>query len=222
MLRWALATLLVAVAVCASAPAYADDPQRCPPTCDSIPTAAWIDPLDIPMRDSYQWPVLHEVAEVAAVTTAPRFRFEELCASPQVMGDPRSYAVSSKAIVDPGPGHWQLHAQVVHWRGDTITGGSTALAVVQAASDAVLACQRTAPAVSPSITTDEPGLLAVVFSGPVVVHQYLVAHLNSSTVTELAFSAASPPLIKWAGVADRDVLDAMVTPLCAAYVSSCG
>lgn len=218
MLRWVLATLLVA-AVWLSAPAHADDPQRCPPTCDSIPTAAWIDPDDIPMRDTYQWPALHEVD---VVTIAPRFRFEELCGIPPVMGDPRSYAVSSKAVVDPGPGHWQLHAQVLHWRGDIITGGSTALAMVQAASDAVRACQRTAPAVSPSITTDQPGMLAVVFSGPVVVHQYLVAHPNSSTVSELAFSASPPPLVGWAGVVDGEVLDAMVTPLCAAYVSSCG
>ncbi|MGK2881667.1 MAG: ATPase [Mycobacterium sp.] len=213
MLRLLVGVVTGLAAVLAPGPARAA-PESCPPVCNSIPASAWIEPADIPLYDVYGWPALHAVDEMSA----PRFRFEEICGSPDVPGDPRAYSVHSRAVVDTG--HWQLHAQVMHWRGDTLTGGSTARAVVQAASDTVRACQ--APGLSPSVTTDEPGRLAVVTGGSVVLHQYLVAHPESSTISELALWAPSPPPVGWPTLVDSEVLDRMTAPLCTAYVSSCG
>ena len=78
--------------------------------------------------------------------TAPRFRFEELCASPPVAQDPRSYVVAEKAAVTNPDGQWQLQAQVLHWRGETWRGDQLAEDVFNTAVAALRSCQRTNPA----------------------------------------------------------------------------
>jgi hypothetical protein len=88
-------------------------PRDVPPACDRIPEAAWIPPWGIPLNSHYAWPRLPGVAVTAV---APRFRFEELCASPPVLLDPRSWAVAERALVVNPEGQWQLQAQVLHWR----------------------------------------------------------------------------------------------------------
>lgn len=198
------------------APSHAA-PEVCPPTCNSIPSSAWINPASIPLYDTYRWPPL----DASDALTDGRFRFEQICGSPRSIGDPRSYAIRSTTVVDSGEGEWLLHAQVLHWRGDTLTGGATAQALVVAATDSVRECQETAPEVSPSITTEEPGRLAVVTSGAVVLHQYLVAHPESSSVSELALWTSTPSDVAWPYVSDEEVFEYMTAPLCTAYVSSC-
>jgi hypothetical protein len=215
------AAILAALGVFAPAlaPAY---PDTCPPNCDRIPATAWIDPTAIPLYSAYKWPGL---ATVSATASQPRFRFEEWCATPPVPGDPRDYAVASKAAVANPPGQWQLQVQVLHWRGETWRGGQNADAVLQSAAAALRFCQLTAPGTSPSLTTEEPGRLAAVISvaGPTstVVHEYLVSHPQSSTVVELTMWASAPPAVAWPTVADHQVLDALVAPLCVAYIDSC-
>ena len=76
-----------------------------------------------------------------------------------------------------------------------------------------------------SITTDGHGQLASVISvagaTPTVLHQYLVSHVQSGTVVELAMWASSPPAEDWPVISDAQVLDALVAPLCTAYIGSC-
>jgi hypothetical protein len=195
-------------------------PENCPPACDRIPDSAWIDPAAIPLYSTYSWPRLSALAVTAA---QPRFRFEELCATPPMRADPRDYAVASKAAVANRPGQWQMHVQVLHWRGDTWRSGQDADATVAAASAAMRGCQATAPNMSPSLTTDQPGRLAAVISGEgVIAHEYLVSHVRSGTVVELAMWAPTPPLVGWPAISDEQVLDALITPLCTAYIGSCG
>ncbi|WP_414687875.1 ATPase [Mycobacterium sp.] len=198
-------------------------PDNCPPACDRIPDAAWIDPSAIPLHTTYSWPTLSALAVTA---TKPRFQFEELCAKPPPHADPREYAVAAKALVINPPGQWQLQVQVIHWRGDVWLGGQNADATIAAAAWGLRTCQLSAPAVSPSVTIDQPGRLAAVISGsaatPVVAHQYLASHPASGTVVELAMWASSPPLVGWPTVNDQQVLDALITPLCTAYIGSCG
>lgn len=215
-MRSVLALLLAMTVLAVPAPAHAD-PEVCPPICNSIPTSAWIDPASIPLNDVYRWPPLHR----SDALTDGRFRFEELCGSPSSIGDPRSYAVRSTTVVDNGADQWHLHAQVLHWRGDTLTGGATARALVDAASDTARACQEIAPELSPSITVDEPGRLALVTSGSVILHQYLIAHPDSSSVSELALWTSTPTEVNWPVVSDDEVFADLTTPLCTAYVSSC-
>ena len=193
-------------------------PATCPPACDRIPDSAWIDPTVIPLFSTYSWPRLSGLAVTAS---RPRFRFEELCATPPMRGDPRDYAVAAKAAVVNPPGQWQLQVQVVHWRGETWRGGQNADATVASAAIAMRYCQ--APLVSPSLTTQSPGKLAAVISGPgAVAHQYLVSHPRSGTVVELAMWASSPPLVGWPAIGDEQILDALIAPLCTAYIGSCG
>lgn len=201
-----------------SAPRAAADQETCPPTCDRIPDTAWIPPWDIPLNSRYTWPPLSAVAVTA---TAPRFRFEELCGSASVAQDPRSYAVAERAVVSNPEAQWQLQAQVIHWRGETWRGGQLAQNVFNTAVAALRACQRTAPDSSPSLTVDKLGEMAAVVSGPTILHEYLVANPDNSTVTELSLWSTSPPLTPWAALADSTVLDALAAPLCAAYLGSC-
>ena len=187
--------------------------------CDRIPASAWIASADIPLYDEYRWPGL---AGLAVTQAAPRFRFEQDCATPPVPGDERGYAVAGRAGVSQPDGQWQLQVQVAHWRGETWRGGETVLAVLSAATTALRSCQLTAPQSSPSLTTEEPQRLAAVLSlgDGRVLHQYLLADPDNSTVVELAMWATAPRL-PWPSVPDSQVLDAMAAPLCTAYVGSC-
>ncbi|HUO37025.1 MAG TPA: ATPase [Mycobacterium sp.] len=215
------AVIVAALGVLVPVPAPAS-PDTCPPNCNRIPATAWIDPTAIPLFSTYRWPNL---AAVSVTAMRPRFRFEEWCATPPVAGDPRDYAVAAKALVSNPPGQWQLQAQVLHWRGDTWRGGQEADAVLQAAAVALRSCQATAPGTSPSLTTQESGRLAAVISvaGPTqtVVHEYLVSHPQSSTVVELTMWANSPPAVPWPSAQDGLLLDALIAPLCVAYIDSC-
>jgi hypothetical protein len=195
-------------------------PGFCPPVCDAIPDSAWIAPTSIPLYPVYRWPGLPGLAVTAHT---PRFAFEDVCVSPRVAGDPRDYAVAARATVSQLPGHWQLQAQVLHWRGDTAQNGPIARAVVHDAASRLRSCQATAPLASPSLTTVDGERIAAVISvaGQKVVHQYLLAHPASGTVVELAMWSAVPPQVPWPAVPDAEVLDALAAPLCEAYLGSC-
>jgi hypothetical protein len=224
-MRLMLAVFLTAcgltVASGAVGPAYAV-PTDCPPNCDRIPTSAWIDSTALPLQSTYRWPGL---AGVAVTATNPRFRFEEACATPAVPDDPRSYAVAARATVPQPEGQWQLQVQVIHWRGETWRGGQLASDVFDGAVAALRGCQLTSPLTSPSLTTDAPGRMAAVISGVLpgqsVLHQYLLVNPFNSTVVELAMWATTPPRVDWPSVADAQILDAMDSPLCTAYIDSC-
>jgi hypothetical protein len=198
------------------------DPPVCPPNCDRIPGAAWINPMAIPLSARYDWP---DLASVAVPQQRPRFYFEELCATPPIANDPRTWAVAARATVSHPPGQWQLAVQVIHWRGEAWYGGQLAEDVVRTAKATLRVCQATAPQVSPSLMTDEPGNLAAVISvagaAPVVVHQYVISHPQSGSVVELAMWATSPPAESWPLVPDAQVFDVLLAPLCNAYIASC-
>lgn len=205
--------------VCAPAPARAA-PGDCPPFCDGIPASAWIAPEDVPLADDYRWPGL---AGLATSTVSPRFRFEEVCASPRPASDPRDYAVAATAQVSQPAGQWQLRVQVLHWRGDAWQSGQTAVAALQNAVGAMRACAVTSPWNSPSITTDQPGRLAAVISTPgtQVLHEYLIVDARSGTLVDLAMWTSLPAAVEWRAIPDPQVFDAMTGPLCTAYVGSC-
>ena len=116
---------------------------------------------------------------------------------------------------------WQLQAQVLHWRGDTARGGAIAASAFSTAVAALRGCQLGSPQQSPSITTDEPNRMAAVISGPVSMHTYLVAHVASSTISELTLWSSAPPEVPWPSMADDPVLDSITAPLCDAYIASC-
>ena len=195
-------------------------PGVCPPFCDAIPDSAWIESSSLPLFPVYHWPGL---AGVAVTATAPRFEFETWCAGPVAAGDPRDYAVAARAVVPNPAGQWNLRVQVMHWRGDTVTGGRAALETLEKARLALTSCQATSPRISPSITTSEARRLAAVISEPGrrVLHTYLLADPGSSTLVELVLWATSPVLVEWPTVADVQIFDAMAGPLCAAYLGSC-
>jgi hypothetical protein len=86
---------------------------------------------------------------------------------------------------------------------------------------ALRACQQRAPQQSPSITSDEPNRAAAVISGPVIMHTYLVAHVPSSTISELTPWSSGPPPVAWPAMAVDPVLNAMTTPQCDACIASC-
>lgn len=196
--------------------AWSDPGADCPPLCDRIPDSAWVAPSKLPLNREYRWPGL---AGLAVTAVSPRFRFEEECASPPIPGDPRDYAVAARSEVSRPDGHWQLRVQVVHWRGDTWQGGQTALAVVQGAVGALRTCQGAGT----SVTTDRPGRFAaaVNFGNTRVLHQYLIADPDNSTVVELAMWSTTPPQVAWWAPSDGQVLDALADPLCTAYIGSC-
>jgi hypothetical protein len=195
-------------------------PGQCPPICDAIPDSAWISPAAIPLFSVYRWPGLAGLAVTAAST---RFGFEALCDSPPVADDARAYAVAARAVVPNSAGQWNLAVQVLHWRGDTATGGPISQATLETAKSRLRDCQATSPLASPSITTDQPQGVAAVISeaGEQVMHEYLLAHPNSSTVVELALWSSLPPQVEWAAVPDAEVFEAMAAPLCNAYLGSC-
>jgi hypothetical protein len=218
--------LAVAVATCGLAIVPSADwrahavPGVCPPICDAIPDSAWIAPTSIPLYPAYQWSGL---AGLAVTAPSPRFGFEAMCGSPPVAGDPRAYAVAARSVVLHQEGQWNVLVQVIHWRGDTATGGPTALTTLETARSRLRDCQSTAAAVSPSITTDDRLRIVAVISdaGHQVMHEYLLAHPDSSTIVELAMWSSLPPQVGWPAVADAQVLDAMAAPLCSAYLGSC-
>lgn len=225
--RASIAAVLIAAGqavVALSGASARAEPETCPTLCDQIPNSAWIDPSGLPLNSVYRWPAPASVAAQLAGTPqlTPRFRFEQLCATPPMPTDPREYAVAARAGVAEPEGKWQLQAQILHWRGDTWRGGQLAASVFDAARGALRDCQRGAPLQSPSLTTDEPDRLAGVISGPVIVHTYLVAHLPSSTVSELTLWSSAPPEVPWPLAPDDGaVLDALTAPLCVAYIGSC-
>ncbi len=222
-MRVVLATILLAgglVVGCTSLIAHAD-PETCPTVCDRIPDTAWIPSSEIPMNSTYRWPSLAAVAVPMTGAATPRFRFEEVCATPTFPQDTRNSAVAGRATVSNPQGQWQLQAQVLHWRGDTTRGGQNASSVVGVAAAALRGCQLGAAAESPSVTVDEPNRLAAVISGPVVMHTYLVAHPENSTISELTLWSSEPPQVPWPVISDAQILDAMTSPVCAAYLGSC-
>ena len=207
-------------------------PYNCPPACDRIPDSAWIDPTAIPLYSTYSWPPL---SGLAVTPSTPRFRFEEFCGTAPTQQDPRDNAVAAKATYTNPPDQWQLQAQVMHWRGDPWIGGQYASTTMDSAAAALRACQLSTPQVSVSVTTNkeegqqnpsQPGerLAAVISVGgakPFIVHQYLVSDLRNSTIVEVAMWAQSPPTVGWPETNDDQLFDAMIAPLCTAYVHSC-
>ncbi|HSS23312.1 MAG TPA: ATPase [Mycobacterium sp.] len=224
-MRVILATMLVAgglaVALVVVVPAHAE-PQTCPPVCDQIPDTAWIQQRAVPLNSVYNWPAMAGLAvQVTGVGAGPRFRFEDLCATPALSQDPRDSAVAARVTVVHPDGQWQLQAQILHWRGDTARGGSIAASVFSKGVAALRGCQQGSPQQSPSITSDRPNRMAAVISGPVIMHTYLVAHVASSTISELTLWSSGPPQVPWPSMTDDPVLDSMTAPLCEAYIASC-
>src|SRR6201992_3211358 len=117
-MRLALAaTLIVGVlsAACVSSSGFAvADPETCPTVCDKIPATAWISSSAIPLNASYHWPSPAESAVSMTGGATPRFRFEEVCATPVFPQDTRHSAVAGRASVTNPQGQWQLQAQVLH------------------------------------------------------------------------------------------------------------
>jgi hypothetical protein len=217
-MRIALTAVLAAGCLALAPPVAADPASTCPPVCNSIPETAWVSPSAIPLDSVYDWP---QLAGLSVTSRAPRFRFEELCATPATPADARSYAIAERSVVSNPAGQWQLQAQVVHWRGETWRGGQLAQDVFTAAVSALRACQATNAESSPSLVVDEPDRMAAVISGPVILHQYLVADPVNSTITELALWSDAPPQDPWPMITDTAVLDALAAPLCTAYIGSC-
>jgi hypothetical protein len=219
LLAVVVATCGFVIAPSSGWPAHAV-PGVCPPICDAIPDSAWIAPTSIPLYAVYRWPGL---AGLAVTAPSPRFGFEALCESPPVANDPRAYVVAARSVVLSPEGQWNVLVQVLHWRGDTATGGPTALTMLDTARSRLRDCQSTAAKASPSITTSRPTRIAAVISdaGHQVMHEYLLAHPESSSAVELAMWSSLPPLVDWPTVADAQVFDALVAPLCNAYLGSC-
>lgn len=217
-MRIALAVAVTAASLALSAPATAEPAATCPPACNRIPAAAWVSTAAIPMDSRYDWPAL---SGLAVTSGSPRFRFEELCASPALTQDVRTVAVAERSVIANPSGQWQLQAQILHWPGETWRGGQLARDALAAAAATLRSCQETNQGASPSMTLDEPERLAAVISGQVILHEYLLADPVSSTVTELALWSAAPPRNRYPTVADAAVLDALGEPLCNAYLGSC-
>jgi hypothetical protein len=223
-MRLVLATMLIAgglAAACLSSGIAHADPESCPPVCDRIPDTAWISPAGIPLNSTYRWPSGGGLGGPIPAPATPRFRFEEVCATPAFPQDTRNSAVASRATVGNPQGQWQLQAQVLHWRGDTARGGQNVSSVFDIAAAALRGCQLGAATESPSVTIDETDRLAAVVSGPVIMHTYLVAHPESSTISELTLWSSESPQQPWPIISDAQVLDAMSSPVCAAYIGSC-
>ena len=85
----------------------------------------------------------------------------------------------------------------------------------------IVIATRSGSTVLTSVTTDETNRMAAVISGPVVMHTYLVAHVASSTISELTLWSSGPPQVPWPSMADNQELDSMTAPLCEAYIASC-
>lgn len=195
-------------------------PGFCPPICDAVPDSAWIESSSLPLFPVYHWPSLPGVAVTAA---RPRFELDAWCAVPAAVGDPRDYSVAARAVVPNPAGQWNLRVQVMHWRGDTVTGGRLALETLEKARIALANCHLTAPQVSPSITTSDAQRFAAVVSDPGsrAMHAYLLADPGNSTLVEVVLWTTLPAQVEWPAVSDAQVFDAMAGPLCAAYLGSC-
>jgi len=217
-MRMALTVALAAGCLALAPPATAEPAGTCPPACNRIPTTAWVSPSAIPLDSLYDWP---QLAGLAVTADSPRFRFEEICGVPKMPGDPRDYAIAERSVVASPAGQWQLQAQVVHWRGETWRGGQLAQAALDAAVAALRSCQAANADASPSLIVDQPDRIAAVISGPVLLHQYLLADPVNSTITELALWSDAPPRDPWPTITDTTVLDALAAPLCTAYIGSC-
>lgn len=217
-MRMVLTSVVVASFIAAAPAVSAEPASTCPPACNRIPEAAWITPTAIPMYSQYSWP---ELAGLAVASRPPRFRFEELCAAPAVVGDPRGFAVAERSEVASPDGHWHLQSQVVHWPGETWRGADLVDRAFRAAVSGLRTCQATNPTASASLTVDQPDRLAAAVSGPVVLHEYLLADQVNSTITELALWTEAPAQTPWPAVTDTAVLDALGVPLCTAYIGSC-
>jgi hypothetical protein len=220
----AAATLIASgllVACVSSSGIAVADPETCPPVCDKIPDTAWISPSAIPLNSTYHWPSPAGSAVPLTGAATPRFRFEEVCATPALPQDTRNSAVAARSTADQPRGQWQLRAEVVQWRGDTTRGGQSATSALDLAAAALRGCQLGAATESPSVTVDEPDRLSAVVSGPVIMHTYLVAHPENSTLSELKLWASDPVQLPWPIISDAQVLDAMASPLCTAYLGSC-
>jgi hypothetical protein len=197
------------------------EPETCPPMCDQIPDTAWISAAAIPLNSTYHWPSPAGSAVAMTGGATPRFRFEEVCATPVFPQDTRNSAVAARATADNAAGQWQLRAEVMHWRGDTARGGQNAKSVFDIAEAALRGCQLGAAGESPSVTVDEPNRLSAVISGPTILHTYLVAQPENSTISELTLWGPDPVQPPWPIILDGQVLDAMSSSVCAAYVGSC-
>jgi hypothetical protein len=217
-MRMVLAVLIAMGALTLAPPAAAEPAGNCPPACNRIPATAWIAPASIPLDSRYGWP---ELAGVAVTARSPRFRFEELCGRPALGQDPRTFAVAERAVVSNAGGQWQMQAQVLHWPGETWWGGQLARDTFNAAVTSLRACQQNNATASPSLTVDEPARMAAAISGPLIMHEYLLADPVNSTITELSLWSDSPPQTPWPTITDTTVLDALSAPLCAAYIGSC-
>ncbi|WP_343574435.1 ATPase [Mycobacterium sp.] len=222
-MRLVVAAMLIAggLLVTSSPAVGRADPETCPPVCDQIPDTAWIAGEAIPLNSTYRWPPLAGAALSMTGAATPRFRFEEVCATPVLPQDTRNAAVASRSTVDQPPGQWQLRAEVLHWRGDTARGGQSATSVFDSAAAALRGCQLGAADESPSVTVDEPNRLSAVVSGPTILHTYLIAHPENSTISELTLWATDPVGLPWPIISDAQVLDAMSSSMCAAYLGSC-
>lgn len=216
-MRMALTSVMV-TSLLAAAPASAEPASTCPPACNRIPESAWIAPAAVPFHSVYAWP---QLSGLAVTARQPRFAFEVLCGTPAVAGDPRAYVVAERSEVSSPDGEWHLRAQILHWRGETWRGGQDAATTFAAAVSALAACQETNATASASLTVEEPDRLAAAVSGPVVMHEYLVADPVTSTVTELALWSQGPARTSWPAVTDTAILEAMAAPLCTAYIGSC-
>ncbi len=217
-MRMALAVLVAAAGIAVAPPVSAEPANTCPPACNRIPNAAWIAPPAIPLDSTYDWP---QLAGLAVTVRTPRFRFEELCAMPADPADPRNYAIAERSLVTNPAGRWQLQAQVLHWSGETWRGGQLAEDAFAAAVSELRACQATNTETSPSLIVDQPNRMAAVISGPVILHQYLLADPVNSTITELALWSEAPVRDRWPLITDTVVLDSLAAPLCTAYIGSC-
>lgn len=214
----AVAAGCLAVAPPAAPTAWAEPAGNCPPACNRIPDSAWISAAAIPLHSRYDWA---DLSGLAVSSRRPTFRFESLCAAKPLAEDPRSFAVAERSTAISPDGQWQLQSQILHWRGEGWWTGQLAGETLAAASAALRGCQLGNPTASPSITLSDPDRLAAVVSGPVILHQYLLADRVSGTVTELALWSTAPPATPYPTVTDSDVLDALGAPLCTAYIGSC-
>src|ERR1700722_12507723 len=111
-MRLVLAATLIAsglLVACVSSWGFAvADPETCPPVCDKIPDTAWISPSAIPLNSTYHWPSPAGSAVPLTGAATPRFRFEEVCATPALPQDTRNSAVAARSTSGQAPGQWQL------------------------------------------------------------------------------------------------------------------
>ena len=160
-----------------------------------------------------------DLAGLAVTARAPRFQFEQLCHRPDGRG-PRGYVVAERSVVSNPAGQWQLQAQVLHWRGGDLARRPAGTGDRRRGRRRAAGLPATNPGASGSLIVDQPDRMAAVVSGPVILHQYLLADPVNSTVTELALWSDAPPQTpgRRSPTPRSSTLGA---PLCTAYVDSC-